>query len=229
MKNKNISTKLQKQYNKLQSRIHKAIKSGKFSSYTAFKQQRLQTRLQRYALQLRQLAKGVAVCAALGVALPASAQYVPPGFLMHSGNANPIDGFWNMATLPEGGRVSTIPALTPTFYDIDGDGDKDMFAAEGNMYNDKRFHYHENTGTAQNPQFSLTPSTNPIPRNELLLTPNCVDIDNDGDLDCFSMHRVPYYDSVKLYYFRNDGSATPPNFTEVSGSANPLDSMNLYN
>ena len=56
-----------------------------------------------------------------------------------------------------------------------------------------------------------------------------MDIDNDGDLDCFSMHRVPYYDSVKVYYFRNDGSATAPNYTEVSGSANPLDSMNLYN
>ena len=91
MKNKNISTKLQKQYNKLQSRINKAIKSGKFYSYTAFKQQQLKSRLQRYALQLRQLATGVAVSAALVVAVPASAQFVPPGFLMHDSTSNPLE------------------------------------------------------------------------------------------------------------------------------------------
>ena len=69
MKNRNLSTKLQQQYNKLQTRINKAIQSGKFYEYTAYKQQQLKSRLQRYALQMRQLATGVAVCAALGLSL----------------------------------------------------------------------------------------------------------------------------------------------------------------
>ena len=51
----------------------------------------LQARLQRYALQLRQLAKGVAVCAALGVALPASAQLQTMNLVERTGAANPLD------------------------------------------------------------------------------------------------------------------------------------------
>ena len=112
----NIRTHLQQQYNKLQTRINKAIKSGKFYQYTAYKQQQLQARLQRYALQLRQLAKGVAVCAALGVALPASAQYVPPGFLMHDGASNPlevlVDEYLTPVFIQKLSSIFNIPRLT---------------------------------------------------------------------------------------------------------------------
>jgi hypothetical protein len=228
MKKSTILSRLEAKYNKLQSRIHKAIKSGKFSSYTAFKQQQLKSRLQRYALQMRQLATGVAVCAALGVAAPASAQYVPPGFLEHDSTSNPLEGLLNENTLPIGSRMFYIRTTMPTFYDIDGDGDLDVFVGGGDVYNNIAFHYHENTGTATQPQFSATPSTNPLPRNLKLSSPQCVDLDNDGDLDCFALHRNSYYDSIRVFYFLNEGTATAPNFVEKTGTDNPLDSINSY-
>ena len=226
---KNIRTHLQQQYNKLQTRINKAIKSGKFYQYTAYKQQQLQARLQRYALQLRQLAKGVAVCAALGVALPASAQYTPPGFLMHDGASNPLEVLVDEYITPVWGQKYTLQYNIPRFVDIDGDGDLDVFIGKGNYYDYNNMEYHENTGTAAQPQFSATPSVNPIPSvGKQLNTPFCADIDNDGDLDCFAFNKNAYYDSIAVYYFENQGTATTPAFVQQTGSLNPMDSVNYY-
>ena len=227
---KNIGTQLQQQYNKLQTRINKAIKSGKFYQYTAYKQQQLQARLQRYALQLRQLAKGVAVCTALGVVVPASAQYTPPGFLMHDGASNPlevlVDEYLTPVSLQENSTIYNIPR----FVDIDGDGDLDVFIGTGDYYYASGdMEYYENTGSPTQAQFSATPSVNPIPSvGKQLNTPFCADIDNDGDLDCFAFHKDVTADSIYVYYFENQGTANAPAFVQQTGSLNPMDSVNYY-
>ena len=137
----NIRTHLQQQYNKLQSRINKAIQSGKFYEYTAYKQQQLQARLQRYALQMRQLATGVAVCAALGVALPTSGQLQTMNLVERTGTANPLDSLINS------NKISV-------FVDIDGDADLDMFQSISNYTSSNRqYAYYENVGAAHNPAY----------------------------------------------------------------------------
>jgi hypothetical protein len=67
MKKQTMYNRLQEQYNKLNSRIQKAIKTGRFNQLTQFKQDRLFGRLQRYSLQMKRVAAGVAVVAALCV------------------------------------------------------------------------------------------------------------------------------------------------------------------
>ncbi|MEG5098027.1 FG-GAP-like repeat-containing protein, partial [Microcoleus sp. B13-B4] len=71
---------------------------------------------------------------------------------------------------------------SPTFVDIDGDGDLDAFVGA----NDGNTRYYQNTGTASAPVFAA-PQTNPFNLTNVGLnaSPTFVDIDGDGDLDAF--------------------------------------------
>ncbi len=73
-------------------------------------------------------------------------------------------------------------ASSPTFADIDGDGDLDAFV--GGDYGNTR--YFQNTGTANNPVFAAA-VTNPFGLAAVGYgaSPTFADIDNDGDLDAF--------------------------------------------
>ena len=93
---------------------------------------------------------------------------------------------------------------SPTFADIDGDGDLDAFVGkyDGNTL------FYRNTGTASSPAFAV-PSTNPFGLTNVgaSANPTFVDIDGDGDLDAF----VGKYDGNTLFY-RNTGTASSPAF-----------------
>ncbi len=87
---------------------------------------------------------------------------------------------------------------TPTFVDIDKDGDLDAFvgnAAGGTLF-------FRNNGTATNPLFAA-PQTNPFGLGGV--NPTFVDIDKDGDQDVFT-------GSNATGFHRNTGTANNPQF-----------------
>ncbi len=121
-----------------------------------------------------------------------------------SGTANPFNGF-------DVGYFST-----PSFADIDGDGDLDLVVGE----RDGNLNYYKNTGSATNPIYSLQSGTdNPLNSFDVgyRSTPSFADIDGDGDLDLVVGELYG-----NLNYYKNTGSATNPLYSEQSGTANPF-------
>ncbi len=108
--------------------------------------------------------------------------------------------------------ISTYQFASPTFVDLDNDGDLDLLAGE--YYGALK--YFKNTGTNTNPSFA-TPVTNPFGLDSTVTIsfPNFVDIDNDGDMDLF----VGEYPG-NIVYFKNIGTATNPQF--ASPQTNPF-------
>jgi len=93
---------------------------------------------------------------------------------------------------------------TPTFADIDNDGDFDLFVGgeAGNI------NFFRNTGTATNPIFTLEAQNFTSINVGRHSAPTFADIDNDGDFDLF----VGESDG-NINFFRNTGTATEPIFT----------------
>jgi hypothetical protein len=115
--------------------------------------------------------------------------------------------FTLIATNPFG--LSNVGSVaSPTFVDIDGDGDLDAFI--GNLFGNTLFF--ENTGTASNPVFAAA-STNPFGLSNAGWVANLTfaDIDGDGDLDAFGGDL--YGNS---YFFKNTGTVNNPSFAPYS-------------
>ncbi|MCX5944140.1 MAG: FG-GAP-like repeat-containing protein [Cyanobacteria bacterium] len=93
----------------------------------------------------------------------------------------------------------------PTFADIDGDGDLDLFAgnSDGNVL------FLKNTGDATSPAFAEPSLGFEIPKMGYGASPTFADINGDGDLDLFIGNNVGV-----TYFFENTGSATNPGFAE---------------
>lgn len=83
----------------------------------------------------------------------------------------------------------------PRFFDIDRDGDKDLFIGK----QDGKISFYRNTGTASSPAFTLISNEFNNINADRNSCPEFVDIDNDNDLDLF-------VGNVKggFYFFRND-------------------------
>ena len=124
-------------------------------------------------------------------------------FFQNNGTAsNPV--FAAPSTNPFGLSNVDVHA-SPTFVDIDGDGDLDAFV--GNLYGNTMFF--SNTGTTSSPAF-VVPVINPFGLTDVGFSadPTFVDIDSDGDLDAF----VGEFSGDTLF-FQNTGTASNPVFT----------------
>jgi len=141
---------------------------------------------------------------------------------------------WNSGTpeIPEMVEVTTQfppnnPIFTagqnmPTFADLDGDGDEDLYitvlsGAYGNQLLNN-FFYYKNAGSSSEPLFNYEInnyfSTLDIFSNT---SPELIDIDNDGDLDLFVANQYDLSETPwvgKIYFFRNTGNETNPVFEE---------------
>ena len=90
---------------------------------------------------------------------------------------------------------------TPTFADIDGDGDLDAFVGEF----DGNVNFFENTGDAMAAAFGAPVTDSPFGLSDVGFrsTPTLADIDADGDLDAFVGGQ-----GGKLSFFENTGGST---------------------
>ena len=114
----------------------------------------------------------------------------------------------------------------PMLVDIDADGDQDMFL--GDEKGDITFY--RNDGHRGKPLFvKVEGPENPldgvIPSNSEEAALACIDIDDDGDFDCFlsTSHRklVTVFNN-EIPLFKNEGNSTHPLFVRASRVDNPL-------
>ncbi len=209
-------TYLQKQYTKLTKKLNKAFSTGRFYEYTQYKQQQLLDKFTSYTLQMKKLGMVAVVGAAVAMATPAVGQ-VP--FLNQSGVNNPVD---------------TFKGDFNTFVDIDGDGDLDVIGVDVDTYSansGKPNYFYENVGTATSPDF--LERTSIFSNEQHLHWTKFVDIDADGDLDCFMSAgrydlNIYTYSADGMKYYENIGTAASFNFVLRTGSMNPLDSLNYH-
>ena len=104
---------------------------------------------------------------------------------------------------------------TPTFVDIDNDGDMDMFV--GDLFGHVTFL--RNEGTSSSASFNLVDSSYIGTTPFVGLAPRFADIDGDGDLDMFVGHF-----GGNIMFYRNVGTPANPAFQrEVS----QFDSLNV--
>ncbi len=131
-----------------------------------------------------------------------------PGFSERTGTDNPLGG------------ISVGSYSTPTFTDLDGDGDSDLIVGNGKG----NIAYFENTDTAASPDFTQgTGAANPFDGITMgsLSTLALADLDGDGDLDL-----AVGIDNGDLRYYENTGTSANPDFIQRTGETNPLHNIN---
>ena len=136
------------------------------------------------------------------------------------GNVNtPLMNIDNVTQqFPQNDPIITSGQNMPSFTDIDGDGDLDLFAsvlsgAYGNQWVNN-FIFYENTGSNINPLYEYR-TDNFLNGIDILLNsaPELYDIDNDGDDDLFVGTMVdpsvnPW--TGRIYFYRNTGDINNP-------------------
>jgi hypothetical protein len=112
--------------------------------------------------------------------------------------------------------------VAATFFDADGDGDSDLYVANGG------YEFNENDSVLQDllylndgrGKFKVEPNALPVMRTSKS-TVKQADVDGDGDMDLFVGGRVvpgKYPSSPRSYLLRNDGKA---NFTDATADICP--------
>ena len=102
------------------------------------------------------------------------------------------------------GLAAVSDSASPTFVDIDGDGDFDAFIGDGN--GDMIFY--KNLGVKSSPAFD-TPQTNPFGfiNMTVYIAPTFVDLDDDSDFDA-----VIGTNDNNIHFVENTGTNTTPSF-----------------
>lgn len=114
---------------------------------------------------------------------------------------------------------------SPSFGDLDGDGDIDCLVGEGGSGGGNgKFNYFRNDGTASAPDFTAFNNgsgSNPLEDVDVgtYSAPFLVDLDADGDLDIV----IGEGDGV-LNFYRNNGSGS---FSNRTGSNNPFNGIDI--
>jgi hypothetical protein len=129
-------------------------------------------------------------------------------YYQNTGTASPVlsfvdDNYFNLPTLGFGIRS------VPTFGDVDGDGDKDMFLGLENG----TLTYVQNQSTGSGSIFTTTVQNYQDNAGQLITAggfcfPQLFDLNNDGLLDLIIGKRTG-----ELLYYRNSGTSTVPQFT----------------
>jgi len=196
------------QFNKFSGRLNKMLSNGSFERLSSEKRNMLIHRLKRLydqllglvsAIKLKHiLAAAVALVLGLSTQTTHSQSFAPP-------QTNPF------------GLVSVYRYASPSFVDIDGDGDFDVFVGEWVG----KLQYFENTGTNTAPAFAA-PQANPFGLVSVngFAYPDFIDIDGDGDFDAFVGEWVGPPNATALQYFENTGTNTAPAFD--TAQANPF-------
>ena len=123
--------------------------------------------------------------------------------------ANPFDG------------IDIGDYSTPSFVDIDNDGDQDLVIGKG----DGELGYYINTSIPAPANFALrTGADDPFDGIDIgsRSNPSLVDIDNDGDQDLVIGEQFGNVD-----YYENTGTALAPSYTVRIGAANPFDGIDI--
>lgn len=140
----------------------------------------------------------------------------------YQNDGTPKDPEWNLITEYYNG-IDVDNFSSPTFSDIDNDGDQDLFIGnfEGNI------HFFQNIGTGENPEWA------PENANYLgvidvgcLSAPAFVDIDNDNDLDLFigcGCSSTLNGSGGRITFYRNDGDTYNPSWMYVTSYYDSID------
>ncbi|HLP11974.1 MAG TPA: T9SS type A sorting domain-containing protein [Flavobacteriales bacterium] len=194
-------------YNRSRAKLARLISQNK----NARKQDILKRRISKLFSQLSGLNKAIRSGFA-SVALIAGCSFIP------SNEAKAQLEFAPEVVNPFG--LTATFFNTPSFTDLDSDGDFDLMVSDttgGNLL------YFKNSGTASVPAydpvainpFSLTPA--PLP---YVSSPAFADLDNDGDQDLMLGGN-----GGDLYYYQNTGTSTAPNF--AAPVTNPFSLANI--
>jgi len=120
---------------------------------------------------------------------------------------------WTLVGLVTDSAGSTIDAgsySSPDLFDIDNDGDLDMFIGESGG----RIYFYRNDGDSSAPVWTLVGLVADSADNTIDIgsysSPDFADIDGDGDLDMFIGES-----GGRIYFYRNDGDSSAPVWTSV--------------
>ncbi|MDX2302169.1 MAG: FG-GAP-like repeat-containing protein [Microscillaceae bacterium] len=201
-----------KKYRKFAFRLQKKRLNGAFKELSINKQKHVIALLQKLKARLLELRHKMTL-AGLGVFLGTS-------LILNSAKAqvkfelpkNPIQ--LGEDDVPFGISVGPSPA----FADLDNDADLDLFLG----LPDGAILFYKNNGASG---FTRDDASNPLASINTAYgyaQPTFADWDKDGDLDLF-------LGGYGIKYFQNTGTNAQPVFTEITGTANPLNAVsNAY-
>ena len=133
-----------------------------------------------------------------------SLKEVDPQFTQRTGGSNPFNG------------IDVGTDSTPNFVDIDNDGDLDMYVGA----DDGTISFYANTGSDTAPVYTAHAIDWHDFGSDSKITFG--DIDNDGDMDAFVGES-----GGTINFIRNDGTASSPVATNVTGAGNPLNGVDV--